>query len=202
VTSIVLATSNQGKIRELAALLKNFDLNVKGLKDFPDIGPIEETGATFFENARIKAQAVSQALGVAAIADDSGLVVDALDGAPGVRSARYSGPNATDESNNAKLLRELACVPEQRRTARFVCSMVAMAPSGASIEAEGKWEGRIASSLCGNGGFGYDPLFLLPERNMTSAQLSREEKNRLSHRGQALRRLLELWPEFQKQLDG
>jgi XTP/dITP diphosphohydrolase len=202
VTSIVLATSNQGKIRELAALLKNFDLDVKGLKDFPEIGPIEETGQTFLENARIKARAVSQALNMAAIADDSGLAVDALNGAPGVHSARYSGPGATDASNNAKLLQDLSRVPEDKRTARFVCSMVAMAPSGASIEAEGKWEGRIASELCGDGGFGYDPLFFLPEKNMTSAQLSREEKNRLSHRGQALRRLLELWPGFQKQLKG
>jgi XTP/dITP diphosphohydrolase len=202
VNTIVLATGNPGKIKELAHMLQGFSLEVKGLKDFPDIGPIEETGETFAENARIKAETVSRELGVAAVADDSGLVVDALGGAPGVRSARYAGENASDEANNAKLLAALEGVPPERRAARFVCCMAAVAPNGAILEAEGRWEGRIAEAPAGEQGFGYDPLFIDPEAGETSAQLKPEEKNRRSHRGKALRKLLERWPEFWERAAG
>ncbi len=198
-SSIVLATRNAGKIRELSAMLQTFDLDVKGLAEFPYIGEIEETGVTFLENARIKARAVAQATGLVAVADDSGLEVDALGGAPGVYSARYAGEQGDDEANNAKLLQELAHVPEEKRAARFRCVMVASAPNGAELAADAAWEGRIALAPAGGNGFGYDPLFYLPEHGCTSAQLSKEDKNAQSHRGQALRQLLQNWPAFWKQ---
>lgn len=193
--TVVLATRNAGKIKELRALLKGHGLNVVGLDDFPQVGEIEETGTTFLDNARLKARAVAEALGLPAMADDSGLEVDALDGAPGVYSARYS-PQGTDEANWRKLLRELDGVPEARRTARFRCVMVAHAPSGAEVTAEGAWEGRIALAPEGDGGFGYDPVFFDPELGRSAATLSREDKNARSHRGKALQALLARWPEF------
>jgi len=193
--TVVLATRNEGKIAELRALLKDYGLNVLGLGDFPGLGEIEETGTTFLENARLKAVAVAEATGLPALADDSGLEVDALDGAPGVYSARYS-PEGTDEANWKKLLRELDGVPEEKRTARFRCVMVAHAPSGAEITAEGAWEGRISAAPEGDGGFGYDPVFFDPELGRTAATLSREDKNARSHRGKALTALLARWPEF------
>jgi XTP/dITP diphosphohydrolase len=194
--TVVLATRNKGKIAELEALLAGFGLHVVGLGAFPDLGEIEETGATFAENARLKASTVAQATGLVALADDSGLAVDALSGAPGVYSARYSGENATDDANNAKLLEALADVPEDRRGCRFVSVVAAMAPNGAEIMAEGRWEGRVLTSPRGAGGFGYDPLFLDPELGRAAAELAPAEKNARSHRGQALRALLKDWPAF------
>lgn len=199
---VVLATRNQGKIREISALLKDFDLTVQGLDQYPDIGEIPETGETFEENARIKAEAVSRATGLVALADDSGLAVDALEGAPGVYSARYSGENATDQTNNDKLLRALSGTPEHERTARFVCVMAAMAPGGEHIEARGEWEGHITTAPRGEGGFGYDPLFIDPELGRTSAELDPATKNARSHRGRALSALLEQWPRFWAQVQG
>ncbi len=196
--SIVLATRNKGKIKELSALLKDFDITVKGLDAYPDIGDIPETGNTFEENARIKAKAVSQATGLVALADDSGLAVDALSGAPGVYSSRYSGEDATDEKNNLKLLAELDSIAKPQRTARFICVVVAMNPNGSSIQARGEWEGRIATKLSGQNGFGYDPLFFDPKLGKTSAQLTAKEKNARSHRGRALAALLKQWPSFWK----
>ena len=193
---VVLATRNQGKIKELAALLAGFDIEVLGLAAFPHVGDIAETGTTFAENSIIKARAVAQATGHIAVADDSGLVVDALAGAPGVYSARYAGDNATDADNNAKLLAALAGVPQNLRVARFVCAMTACAPSGETITAQGAWEGHIALAPSGAGGFGYDPLFYDPSLGRTAAELSAEQKNSRSHRGRALRELMALWPGF------
>ncbi|HWR04971.1 MAG TPA: XTP/dITP diphosphatase [Humidesulfovibrio sp.] len=194
--TLVLATRNAGKIKELEALLAGYGLHVLGLGDFPDIGEIEETGVTFAENSLLKARTVAQATGLVALADDSGLVVDALDGAPGVYSARYSGEGATDERNNSKLLDVLKDVPEKDRGCRFVSVVAAVAPCGAELVAEGRWEGRVLFAPRGNGGFGYDPLFLDLELGKSAAELAPAEKNARSHRGRALRALLADWPDF------
>jgi XTP/dITP diphosphohydrolase len=198
-TTIVLATHNKGKIRELGALLEPFHLRVLGLESFPQVGEVEETGATFQENALLKACEVSRATGLVAVADDSGLEVDALDGAPGVYSARYSATAdtpATDQRNLEKVLRGLADTPDERRTARFRCCMAACAPHGEHIVAQGAWEGRICRERAGHNGFGYDPVFFDPEKQCTAAQMSAEEKNSRSHRGKAVQALLAQWPAF------
>lgn len=202
-TAIVLATRNKGKIRELGVLLAPFGLEVLGLDAFPDIGELEETGHTFAANALQKAGAVSATVGLVAVADDSGLECDALGGAPGVYSARYSAGDAdadpalsVDARNVAKVLREMRQVPDEKRTARFRCCMAACAPSGASVLAEGVWEGRIARREAGYNGFGYDPVFFDPELGVTAAQMSAEQKNARSHRGKAVAALLALWPNF------
>ena len=196
--TIVLATGNQGKIKEFATMFGRLmpELTVLGLKDFPEIGEIPETGTTFEENSRIKAEAVAKATAHVAVADDSGLVVDALDGEPGVYSARYSDPDATDEKNIIKLLNEMENVPTVHRTARFVCVITACAPNGASLVARGSWEGRIAEAPEGDNGFGYDPVFWDDEAEKTAAQMSAKKKNSRSHRGNALKSLLEEWPFF------
>ncbi len=198
---VVLATRNAGKIAELKSLLAGFGLDVLGLSAFPEIGDIPETGSTFSENAAIKARAVAQATGLVALADDSGLEVDALSGAPGVYSARYSGENATDASNNAKLLDALKDVPEAGRGCRFVSVVFAAAPNGAEAEARGEWQGRVLPAPRGAGGFGYDPLFYDAEKGATAAEMTREDKNARSHRGKALRTLLSTWPEFWARAD-
>lgn len=197
--SIVLATRNKGKIRELSSLLAPFKLGVLGLDDFDNLADVEETGVTFAENALLKACAVSRATGLVAVADDSGLEVDALGGAPGVYSARYAdapGIPATDERNLRKLLAELTGVPPERRGARFCCCMAACAPGGEQITALGVWEGELAREPAGNNGFGYDPVFFDPELGCTAAQMSAEVKNARSHRGRAVAALLAKWPEF------
>jgi len=194
--TIVLATRNKGKIAELSAMLQGFGLTVRGLSDFPEIGEIEETGTSFSENSRIKARAVAEQTGLVAVADDSGLEVDFLDGAPGVYSARYAGEDGNDEANNEKLLAALSGVPEDKRGARFMCVMTAYAPNGQTLVARGAWEGRVAFAPAGQNGFGYDPLFLDPEKGVTAAELPAEVKNARSHRGKALRNLLAEWPEF------
>ena len=190
---VVLATRNNGKIKELNALLSGLGVTVVGLSEFPDIGEIPETGETFLDNARLKAWAVCRATGLVSLADDSGLCVDALAGGPGVRSARYSGEDATDEANNAKLLAALAHVPERDRTCRFVSVVVAASPDGRELVAEGAWEGRVAADPSGEGGFGYDPLFFDPAAGKTAAELTPEEKNARSHRGKALQGLVAKW---------
>lgn len=200
-TIIVLATRNTGKIHELAALLAPLGAEVRGLAEYPAIPEIPETGATFEENALIKARAVAEATGLVAVADDSGLVVDALHGAPGVHSARYAGEDATDAANNEKLLAALAGVPDEQRGCRFVSVIAAVAPAalgGASVTLRGTWEGRVAHEPKGENGFGYDPLFIDREspEERRAAQMSREEKNAVSHRGKALRVLLGAWPDF------
>lgn len=197
--SVVLATRNQGKIAELRALLRPFGLEVIGLDAFESMEDVEETGVTFEENARLKALAVSAATGLTAVADDSGLEVDALNGAPGVFSARYSQEKdapATDARNMDKLLAALALVPDERRTARFRCCMAACSPGGGALVAQGAWEGRIARAKIGENGFGYDPLFFDPQIGLTAAQMTPEQKNARSHRAKAVLGLLESWPEF------
>ncbi|QQK77151.1 XTP/dITP diphosphatase [Salicibibacter cibarius] len=190
--SIVLATTNEGKRKELETLLAGA-ATVYSLRDYPDCPEIEETGETFVANARIKAEYVAEYTGLPALADDSGLAVDALEGAPGVYSARFAGENKDDEKNNEKLLRSLAEVPREERTARFICALVYKDPNGDSIEVEGTCEGEIASEPKGTNGFGYDPLMYIPELQKTLAELSSEEKNHISHRSKALQKLKEAW---------
>lgn len=193
---ILLASNNPGKIREIQKLLASVEVQILPQSAF-DVPEVEETGLTFVENAILKARHAARHSGLPAIADDSGLEVDALRGAPGVYSARYAGTGATDGDNNAKLLRELVGVPHEQRTARFRCVVVFLRhefdPS--PLIGQGVWEGVILPGLRGTGGFGYDPLFFVPERGCASAELPPEEKNRLSHRGKALRALVELWQE-------
>ena len=192
--TLILATRNQGKVRELRDPLARFGFDVQSLpEDFPEI---EENGTTFEENALIKARAVAEALGVAAAADDSGLEVDALGGAPGVYSARYSDDwpavegESKDERNNRKLLAELEGVPAEKRTARFRCCMALVIPGREEIVVSGAWEGSIGFKKAGSNGFGYDPLFIDPELELTGAELTREAKMVRSHRGKALSKLL------------
>lgn len=188
--TIVLASDNAGKLRELNQMLAGLDLAAAPQSQF-NVPPADETGLTFVENAILKARNAAEHTGRAAIADDSGIEVDALDGAPGVHSARYAGADATDAANVEKLLAALRDVPAPRRTARFRCVLVYLrhARDPAPVIAEGVWEGRIAAAPRGTNGFGYDPIFIVPDRGCTSAELPADEKNRLSHRGQALRAL-------------
>jgi len=194
-TKLVLASNSPGKLRELSALLNKSHYNILPQADFkvPDVA---ETGTTFVENAIIKARHAAQYTGLAALADDSGIVVDALNGEPGVYSARFSGSNASDDTNNALLVESLRSIPEDQRSARYRAVIVYMrnAADPSPIICEGSWEGMIVLEAKGRGGFGYDPYFYLPEYGCTSAELSAEEKNRISHRGQALRLLLERLP--------
>jgi XTP/dITP diphosphohydrolase len=185
---IVMATGNPGKIREIARLLDGLDVEIVAQSDF-GVADADETGTTFAENSLIKAQHAAAATGLPAIADDSGLSVDALDGAPGVYSARYAG-DAGDEANNDKLLQALDGVDD--RGAAFHCVATYVAPGEQPLVASGEWRGEILRARRGDGGFGYDPLFFVPECGCSSAELPADEKNRRSHRGQALRRLVEL----------
>lgn len=183
---IVLATGNPGKVREIRRILGELGVEVVPQTEL-GVGDADETGSSFVENALIKARHASLMTGLPAIADDSGLVVDALDGRPGVYSARYSGAGATDESNIDKLLRELAGVPDDKRTAAFHCCAVYVSTDDStSLVAEGRWPGRILAERRGAGGFGYDPVFFDPECGRTAAELGPELKNALSHRGKAL----------------
>jgi len=185
---IVLATGNPGKVREFSDILGGADLMIRPQSDF-GVPDAEETGLTFVENALIKARNAATHTGRPAIADDSGLEVDALNGAPGIYSARYAGPQANSEENNRKLLHALDGLPEQDRTARFICLIVYLrhADDPTPIIAQGTWEGRILTEPQGDNGFGYDPVFYVPSHECSSAQLDPVEKNRLSHRGQAIR---------------
>lgn len=200
--SLLIATTNEGKIKEIKEMLKDLPLEIKTLKEFPEIPPPEETGKTFFENAFLKAKYYAEKTGLLSLADDSGLEVSALSGAPGVYSSRFAGPDATDKKNNQKLLELLKDIPFEEREARFVCVMVCYHPSGKYIFSEGIWEGRIAFEERGHFGFGYDPLFLVKEYNYekTAAELPPEIKNQLSHRGKALKALKEKLKDFLKTL--
>lgn len=193
---LVLATRNAGKVREMQALLAGLPVEVRSLGDYPDVPEVEESGSTFAENAELKARAVAAHTGELALADDSGIEVDALDGAPGVRSARFAGADASDEERNARLLELLEGVPPERRTARYVAAVTLAGPDGRAETVTGTCEGQIALAPRGTGGFGYDPIFLLPDRGLTAAEISPEEKNSISHRGQAVRKardVLERW---------
>lgn len=196
--TVILASRNRGKIREINQILKKVlpDVLVRGLDDFPEIGHIPETGSTFEENALIKANTVCRQTGLTAIADDSGLVVYALNGEPGVFSARYAGEKATDRDNNLKLLRAMNGLKGDERRAAFVCVMAACRPDGSRLVVEGKWEGLMALEPRGDNGFGYDPLFIDPELGMHSAQMDSDLKNSRSHRARAIKELAARWKGF------
>lgn len=189
---IVLATGNQGKVKEMANLLADFGFDVRPQSEF-NVSEVAETGTTFIENAIIKARHAAKITGLPAIADDSGLEVDSLLGAPGIYSARFSGEGATDKQNLEKLLVEMKDVPEEKRTARFHCVLVLMKHENdpTPIVCHGKWEGKILTKPSGENGFGYDPIFWVPETQCASAELNAAQKKQLSHRGKALKKLFE-----------
>jgi XTP/dITP diphosphohydrolase len=194
-TPLVIATRNAGKAAEFGDLLHEFPIQIKTLKDFGPIPEAHESGATFEENAYLKASLTARVLGVTALADDSGLVVDALNGAPGVHSARFAGPEATDIQRCEKILQEMRGVADRR--ASFECVLSIAVPTGAALTYTGRCEGRIAEQPAGKHGFGYDPIFYYPPLGKTFAQLTRQEKSRVSHRGKAME---ELRSEFTKVL--
>lgn len=189
---IVLATGNPGKVREIQRILGEFAVEVVPQTDL-EVGDADETGTSFVENALIKARHAAHLTGLPAIADDSGLVVDALDGRPGIYSARFAGAEATDDDNIDKLLHELRGVPDDKRTAAFhCCAVYVSADDSTSLVAEGRWQGRILGERRGTGGFGYDPVFYDPECGRSAAELGPELKNARSHRGKALAALAEM----------
>jgi XTP/dITP diphosphohydrolase len=204
---LLLASANQGKLRELRTILHGLPVELVGLDEAGRGDPpeVEETGETFLANALLKARAYAAWSGLAAVADDSGLEVDALGGAPGVRSARYAGPGASDQANLDKLLAELAGVPPERRTARFRCVAALHDPAtGREDHAEAAWEGRVLDAPRGSGGFGYDPVFLPDGWDRTSAEVDQPTKDAASHRGKAFRALrpaIEAWARGQEQVD-
>jgi XTP/dITP diphosphohydrolase len=189
---LVLASGNKGKLAEFQRLLEGLDVQIHSMKEYPEIGEIVEDGSTFAENALIKARAVCKATGKPAMADDSGLAVDALDGAPGIYSARFAGEQRSDADNNAKVLQLLEGVEDGKRTARFFCVIAIVLPDGREYTVEGTCEGTILHALQGEGGFGYDPLFYVESLDKTFAELTMEEKNRISHRGHANRKAVEI----------
>lgn len=192
---IVAASRNQGKLAEIKNILDIPGINLISLLDYPQIGPIPEEGETFEENALSKARTVYHITGKITLADDSGLCVDALDGGPGVFSARYSGKDTTDEANNMKLLRELENVPDEKRSARFVC-VIALVAGDKELAVRGECEGIIIREVRGDHGFGYDPLFYYPPARKTFSEMDPLEKNRISHRAAALELLKGKLPAF------
>ena len=193
---VVLASGNQGKLREFFRLLGSAGFEIVPQSDY-DVVDVPETGLTFVENAIIKARNAAQQTGLPALADDSGIEVDALNGLPGIYSARYSG--AGDDANNQKLLAAMQDIPDDERTARFRCCIVYLrhAEDPSPLIADASWEGRIMHQLSGANGFGYDPLFYVPTHGTSSAELDPDEKNRISHRGQALQQILDLMKKAQ-----
>jgi XTP/dITP diphosphohydrolase len=189
---LVLASGNKGKLAEFQRLLEGLDVQIHSMKEYPEIGEIVEDGSTFAENALIKARAVCKATGKPAMADDSGLAVDALNGAPGIYSARFAGEQRSDADNNAKVLQLLEGVEDSKRTARFFCVIAIVLPDGREYTVEGTCEGTILHALQGEGGFGYDPLFYVESLDKTFAELTMEEKNHISHRGHANRKAVEI----------
>lgn len=194
--TIVIATRNPGKAKEFSALFAKEGYQTKTLLDYPELPDVEETGKTFEENARLKAETIAHLLQQPVLADDSGLVVDALNGMPGIFSARFAGEQKSDAANNAKLLHELTDVSDDKRTAHFHCTLVFAAPQKESLVVEANWNGRIGRIPQGDNGFGYDPLFIVPEYGKTSAELSSEEKNEMSHRGMAVKQLEKVWKDW------
>lgn len=186
---LIIATQNQGKFREILPFFSDLPLELKSLADYPDMGPITEDGKTFLENASKKARVVWEVTKGFVLADDSGIVCDDLGGRPGIHSARYAGPEATDEENNKKLIEEIQAIHDPSRMARYVCAMVLINPEGRGFKVEETCEGMITFSPSGSGGFGYDPFFYLPDKKRTMAEISLEEKNKISHRGKALKKV-------------
>ena len=193
---VIVATRNKGKIREIREALKGLGLRIYPLSNFPNVPEVEEDGKSFTENALKKARFYSKHFGKLTIADDSGLEVDSLKGQPGVHSARYAGERASGQENNQKLLREMQDVPISKRGARFKCIIAVVSPDGREAFAEGACKGRIGFKEKGKKGFGYDPLFILPNDGKTMAELSLEAKNRISHRGKALRKIIKIIKTF------
>jgi XTP/dITP diphosphohydrolase len=198
---LILATRNKGKLKEIQVLLSDLDIDIMSLDEAENAPHVVEDGKTFMENAFKKAKVIAEATGIMALADDSGLEVDALDGAPGVYSARYSGEDASDASNNEKLLADLEGVSSEKRSAHFSCVIIVYHPSGRWISTEAECEGEITTNPSGDQGFGYDPVFYIPSIKRTMAQLSPEEKNSLSHRGKALEKLKAELPNFLDSLE-
>jgi XTP/dITP diphosphohydrolase len=197
--SLAIASRNPGKIREILAICRDWPVTWVTAQDDPREWPqVEETGATYLENALLKAHAISEALSLPAVADDSGIEVDALGGAPGPLSARFAGPEATDRENLQKLIELIAPVPEAGRGARYRCLVALVGPGGGELWAEGVCEGTLVVNPRGEGGFGYDPIFVPSGFDRTMAELEAQEKDRISHRGRAFRALRELvatsWP--------
>ncbi|WP_111644591.1 XTP/dITP diphosphatase [Paranoxybacillus vitaminiphilus] len=193
---VIIATKNAGKVKEFQTLFAEKGVEVKSLLDFENAPDVEETGETFAENAILKAETIANYLNKVVIADDSGLAVDALDGRPGVYSARYAGEHKNDKENIAKVLEELKGVPFEKRTARFHCALAVAVPRQRTVVVEGTCEGYIAETQTGTNGFGYDPIFYVPEKQKTMAELSKEEKNKISHRANALKKLEKIWDEI------
>jgi XTP/dITP diphosphohydrolase len=190
---VIIATKNAGKVREMETLLGEQGITVKSLLDLDNQIEIDETGISFAENAIIKAEEISKRFNAIVIADDSGLAVDALNGRPGVYSARYAGENASDQENIDKLLIELKGVPKNERTARFHCALAVAIPTKDTVVFQGECEGVITVEEQGNNGFGYDPVFYVPQFKRTMAELTKAEKNKISHRGQAVKQLQANW---------
>ncbi|WML25399.1 XTP/dITP diphosphatase [Neobacillus sp. OS1-33] len=186
---VIIATKNPGKAREFEHIFSARGIVVRTLLDYPEIPEVEETGVTFEENAILKAEAVSQALGKMVIGDDSGLMVDALEGRPGIYSARYAGEPKNDQNNTDKVLSELKGLPEEKRSARFYCALAVAVPGQEPMTVSGTCEGRILEERRGTNGFGYDPVFYVPEKGVAMAELSSDEKNKISHRANALKKL-------------
>jgi len=193
---VIIATKNKGKASEFQALLAKKGVAVKTLLDFPNSPDVEETGSTFAENARLKAEAIARFFQAIVIADDSGLSIDALGGKPGVYSARYAGEEKDDEANIAKVLKEMEGIPFEKRTARFHCALAISVPNGFTTIVEGTCEGYIAEAPKGENGFGYDPIFYVPQKGKTMAELTKEEKNNISHRAVALAKLEKQWDQI------
>ena len=196
--TIVFATGNEGKMREIREILADFNLPVLSMKEAGAMPKIVEDGSTFKENALIKARAVWNCTGDIVLADDSGLVIDYLNGEPGIYSARYMGEDTSYEEKNKNLISRMEGAGEGERSARFVCAIAAILPDGKVLSTEGTMEGLIAEAPAGQGGFGYDPILYLPEYGKTSAELTMEEKNCISHRGKALRAMKEALEEALK----
>lgn len=190
---ILIATKNKGKVKEFAALFADKGIIVRSLLDYPEAIDVEETGDTFVENAKIKAEAISKQYNKVVIADDSGLSIDALDGRPGVFSARYAGEQKDDLANIEKVLRELEGIPFEERTARFHCVLAIAIPNEDTKTFEGTCEGYITENPAGENGFGYDPIFYVLDKRQTMAQLSNDEKNKISHRANAMNKLQDNW---------
>jgi XTP/dITP diphosphohydrolase len=186
---VIIATKNPGKAKEFEKIFASRGVAVRTLLDFPELPEVEETGSTFEENAVLKAEKISKALNKMVIGDDSGLIVDALGGKPGIYSARYAGEPKNDQKNIEKVLSELKGVEEESRTARFYCALAVAIPGQETYTVSGTCEGRILEEPRGSNGFGYDPIFYVPEKGVSMAELSSNEKNQISHRANALKKL-------------
>jgi len=193
---VIIATKNRGKAREFEDIFRSRGYEIRTLLDYPEIEDIDETGNTFEENAILKAEAVSATLNKLVISDDSGLVIDSLDGRPGIFSARYAGEQKNDEANIDKVLEEMSDIPQSERTARFYCALALAAPEQKTLTVSGTCEGKILGERRGTNGFGYDPIFFVSEKGISMAELSSAEKNQISHRANAIQKLDKILDSF------